>query len=84
MSKESSSRANNKTKKIFFRKDKVLSAPDAVGIDYKDPDKLKSWQSNGGRILSGRVTGAARKNQREISNAIKKARILALLPYCIQ
>ena len=50
-------------------------------IDYKDVNRLKKYVSEGGKILPRRMTGTCAMHQRELSNAIKKARIVALLPY---
>jgi small subunit ribosomal protein S18 len=50
-------------------------------IDYKDIDVLKKFVSERGKILPRRVTGTSAKYQRQLTNAIKRARQIALLPY---
>jgi len=50
-------------------------------IDYKDVNRLKKYVTEGGKILPRRMTGVCAMHQRELSNAIKKARIVALLPF---
>ena len=50
-------------------------------IDYKDVNRLKKFITEGGKILPRRMSGVCAMHQRELSNAIKKARIVALLPY---
>lgn len=50
-------------------------------IDYKDTDVLKRFISEKGKILPRRVTGLSAKNQRKLAQAIKRARIMALLPF---
>ena len=50
-------------------------------IDYKDPEFLKKFLNEQGKILPRRVTGTSLKYQRKVSSAIKRARHLALLPY---
>ncbi len=50
-------------------------------IDYKDPDFLKSFINEQGKILPRRITGNSLKYQRRVATAIKRARQLALLPY---
>ena len=50
-------------------------------IDYKDPEFLKKFLNEQGKILPRRITGTSLKYQRKISTAIKRARHLALLPY---
>lgn len=50
-------------------------------IDYKDPDYLLMLCNEQGKILPRRLTGTTLKYQRKVSQAIKKARHLALMPY---
>ena len=50
-------------------------------IDYKDVEKLKKFISERGKILPRRVTGTCALHQRDVTKAIKRARIVALLPY---
>lgn len=74
------------SKKVFFRRRKgcPLSVPDAPVIDYKNPELLIKFVSEGGRILPSRITNVCAKKQRKLNNAIKIARILALLPFVFQ
>ncbi len=50
-------------------------------IDYKDPEKLRNYISDRGKIAPRRRTGTCAKHQRVLATAIKRARHLALLPY---
>ena len=50
-------------------------------IDYKDPEFLKKFLNEQGKILPRRLTGTSLKYQRKVATAIKRARHLALLPY---
>lgn len=50
-------------------------------IDYKDVDKLRRYVTERGKILPKRITGTCAMHQREVTTAIKRARIVALLPY---
>ena len=50
-------------------------------IDYKDPNFLLKFVNDQGKILPRRITGTSLKYQRKVSQAIKRARHLALLPY---
>jgi small subunit ribosomal protein S18 len=50
-------------------------------IDYKDLEFLKKFLNEQGKILPRRITGTSLKYQRKVSQAIKRARHLALLPY---
>jgi small subunit ribosomal protein S18 len=50
-------------------------------IDYKDAEFLKKFLNEQGKILPRRITGTSLKFQRKVSQAVKRARHLALLPY---
>ena len=50
-------------------------------IDYKDVEKLKKYVPERGKILPKRITGTCAIHQREVTKAVKRARIVALLPY---
>ncbi len=71
-------------KKSFFKKKKScpLSSKEAGQISYKNPELLSKFISEGGRILSRRVTYVASNKQKQLKNAIKIARKLALMKYC--
>ena len=69
-------RARRPKKKVcMFCVDKVEH------IDYKDVAKLKRFISERGKIAPRRATGVCAKHQRELAVAIKRARVMALLPY---
>ncbi|HIX04094.1 MAG TPA: 30S ribosomal protein S18 [Candidatus Odoribacter faecigallinarum] len=50
-------------------------------IDYKDPEFLKKFLNEQGKILPRRITGTSLKYQKKVATAVKRARHLALLPY---
>jgi small subunit ribosomal protein S18 len=50
-------------------------------VDYKDPDFLRRFLNEQGKILPRRLTGTSLKYQRKVAKAVKRARHLALLPY---
>ena len=50
-------------------------------IDYKDPEFLKKFLNEQGKILPRRLTGTSQKFQKKVAQAVKRARHLALLPY---
>lgn len=50
-------------------------------IDYKDVDLLRKFITERGKILPRRITGLTAKQQRDLTLAIKRARILALMPF---
>lgn len=51
-------------------------------IDYKDLNILKNYITETGKIVPSRISGTNAKYQRQLSTAIKRARYLALIPYC--
>ena len=50
-------------------------------IDYKDPDFLLKFVNEHGKLLPRRITGTSQKFQKKVTQAVKRARHLALLPY---
>lgn len=56
-------------------------ADKSLVIDYKDPSILKYFITGRGKIVPRRVSGLCAKNQRKITRAIKRARMVALLPF---
>ena len=58
-----------------------LSGEKAPKIDYKDTKLLKKYLSERGKIIPSRVTSVSSKKQRELAQAVKRARFLALLPF---
>ena len=70
----------------FFRRRKScpFSAPNAPKIDYKDTKLLQRFLSERGKIVPSRITAVSAKKQRELAQAIKRARFLGLLPYVIR
>ena len=68
----------------FFRRKKFcrFSAEGATEIDYKDLNTLRQYISETGKIVPSRITGTKARYQRELTQAIGRARFLALLPYC--
>ncbi len=70
----------------FFRRRKScpFSGPNAPKIDYKDVKLLQRFVSERGKIVPSRITAVSAKKQRELSQAIKRARFLGLLPYAMR
>ena len=68
----------------YFRRRKFcrFTAEGVEQIDYKDLATLKNYVTETGKIVPSRITGTSAKYQRQLSTAIKRARYLALLPYC--
>ena len=67
----------------FYRRRKYcrFTAEGISEVDYKDIELLKSFVTETGKIVPARITGTIAKYQRQLANAIKKARYLSLLPY---
>lgn len=68
----------------YFRRKKFcrFKAEGVKEIDYKDINLLRNYIMENGKIVPSRITGTSAKYQRQLSSAIKRARFLALLPYC--
>ena len=64
---------------IKFFKPCPLSGKNAPIVDYKNIKVLKKYISESGRILPSRITSVSQKKQKDLSKAIKRARLLALL-----
>ena len=64
---------------IYRRRLSPLKTTDTV--DYKDVELLSKFLTEQGKILPRRVTGLTTKQQTRLTKAVKRARILALLPF---
>lgn len=66
-----------------FRRRKVdpFLADPTLEIDYKDPRLLRRFLTDTGKILPRRLTGLNAAHQRQVSRAIKRARVLGMLPF---
>ncbi len=75
--------ATQNTRPMFFRGEKncPLSGAGAPEIDYKNVKFMMRFLSERGRILPSRITSVSTSKQRALKVAIKRARILALLPF---
>jgi small subunit ribosomal protein S18 len=62
-----------------FFKQCPLSGKNAPVVDYKNVRVLKKYISESGRILPSRITSVSQKKQKELSRAIKRARLLAII-----
>lgn len=68
-------------KRIPRRKVCAFCQAKVEDIDYKDVNTLKRYVTEGGKILPRRMTGVCAKHQRVLSTAIKRARLVDLLPF---
>ena len=71
------SRKNNKKKTCPFLSDAQLAAE----LDYKNPELLKRYITDRGRIVPRRISGTCAFYQRKLATEIKRARAIGLLPY---
>lgn len=78
--RDGKSQFNRKLNKPF-KKTCILCAKGVAHVDYKDVELLNSFVANNGRILPRRITGLCAKHQKMVTNAIKRARIVALMPF---
>ena len=70
--------------KVYYRRRRkvcVFCAGKLPKPTYKDLSRLKSLMNEDGRILPRRQTGTCARHQRQVAQAIKRARYIALLPY---
>ena len=88
MAFRSKSKSKDKDKKpkrerSLFKRKKFcrFTAEGVKEIDFKDLDVLKDFIQENGKIMPARITGTKSRYQRQLSDAIKRARFLALLPY---
>ncbi len=68
----------------FFRRRRFckFTAEGVEEIDYKDLNTLKAYITESGKIVPARISGTKARYQRQLATAIKRARYLALVPYC--
>ncbi len=86
--KKNNRRNNNNNDEDFNSKFKrmrkkvcLLCSDKNLVLDYKNPEQLKKFINEKGKILPRRATGACAKHQRDITLAVKRCRQIALLPY---
>ena len=73
--------ARKNYKKSSRKKVCVFCQEKVEAIDYKDTARLRKFITEGGKIVPRRMSGTCAKHQRELSKAIKRARVAALLPF---
>lgn len=67
----------------FYKKRVCRFCTQKLNINYKEVDSLRRFITERGKILPSRITGTCAKHQRRLAQEIKRARVLALLPYVI-
>lgn len=81
---KSASDSDDKNKRIRRAPKKKVCAfcvEKAEEIDYKDTSKLKRYITEKGKIMPRRTTGVCAEHQRQLATAVKRARVMALLPF---
>lgn len=75
-------RTNKKRRRVFPRR-KVcrFCADSSIVIEYKDPKMLRYFITERGKIIPRRISGTCAKHQRTLTQAIKRARAIAFLPF---
>src|SRR5512143_587154 len=72
-------------RKRGFARRKVcrFCADKKIGIDYKDPQLLKYFITDRGKIIPRRISGNCAAHQRKVGTAVKRARMIALMPFTV-
>lgn len=71
--------AGAKRRRRYVRPKRVLDS--SITFDYKDIQLLRRFVSEHGKIVPRRISGSSAQQQRELTRAVKLARIMALIPY---
>ena len=67
----------------FYRKKKKICQMCAgKSVDYKDPEILRKYINEKGKILPRRFTGTCAKHQRHVAEQVKRARFMGFIPFC--
>ena len=76
---------DDKQKKRMFVRRKVcrFCADPQFSVDYKDGGLLRHFVTERGKIIPRRITGNCAKHQREVGTAVRRARMIALLPFAV-
>ena len=83
MNRNRNEKNNDKKKVKILRKRACKFCGDSTAIDYKDQNLLRSFITERGKIIPSRISGNCAKHQRKVTNAVKRARTVALLPFTI-
>jgi small subunit ribosomal protein S18 len=73
----------DKKRPVGRRKQCKFCADEAIKIDYKDASLLKYFITDRGKLVPRRLTGNCARHQREISVAVNRARMIALMPFAV-
>ena len=68
----------------IFMKQNFLSQNKVTYIDYKDIEVIKKFVNPHGRLIARKRTGVSANHQRQLANALKRARFMGLLPFVVR
>ena len=74
---------DDKKRPVGRRKQCKFCGDDGLKIDYKDQALLKYFITDRGKLVPRRISGNCAKHQREIATAIRRARMIALMPFAV-
>ena len=75
---------NDKKPRRFGRRKVCMFCTDStVKIDYKNPQMLRSFVTERGKMIPSRITGTCAQHQRSLSLAIRRSRMVALMPFAV-
>jgi small subunit ribosomal protein S18 len=72
-------RSTSRSKRDVIIKRDCKLCEDQITVDFKQPDLLKKFMTERGKILPRRISGNCAKHQRELATAIKRARVMLLV-----
>jgi small subunit ribosomal protein S18 len=78
MERERNTEARRSKRELIIKRDCKL-CEDQITVDFKQADLLKKFMTERGKILPRRISGNCAKHQRELSRAIKRARVMMLV-----
>jgi small subunit ribosomal protein S18 len=76
--------SDDKPRSSSRRSSSLLANDKTLVIDYKNPQLLKAFLTDRGKVVPARISGVSARQQRQITKAVKRARMLALIPYTVQ
>jgi small subunit ribosomal protein S18 len=76
--------SDDKPRSAPRRSSSLLANDKTLVIDYKNPQLLKAFLTDRGKVVPARISGVSARQQRQITKAVKRARMLALIPYTVQ
>jgi small subunit ribosomal protein S18 len=81
MGNQNKRRAPENDSRKFRKKSSILNQEGITYIDYKDVNTLRRYLSSFAKIVAKKRSGVCMRHQRGLANAIKRARIMALIPF---